>query len=145
MVAFHCRAAQPLILIGDFRPDDRLDVFLQLIGRRERPEHFEIADLFVYLEEREQRIGRDDLVDLEQQPQDVLFPVLDHLGGDDEFFQEPEFEFEDFAIHRDVLDPFCELAEFEQNRVEFEKPVSEMLKSFSLVKSLTLFISLTFS
>jgi len=65
------------------------------------PENFQVKKLVVDLENGKEHVGVKHLIDIHHQVIHVLPPVPDDVRGNDEFFQEADFELEHVLIHRD--------------------------------------------
>ena len=108
--------------------DERLaDVALHHLAglrrRRTEPEQFQVEQLVVDLEHREQHVRAHHAVDRHQQLADVFAPVLDDVGGDDELLEQADLELEDVLVDGDAAQlgqQFVETAEHPVQLVEAE-------------------------
>ena len=90
-------------------------------GHRAVPEDLEVEHLVIDLEDREQRVRRQDGVDVDQQATDVFAPVADDIGGDDEFLEQADLETENVLVHGDAAHLVEQRAQRLVDPVEFDE------------------------
>ena len=83
------------------------------------PEYLPLVTLVLDAEDREQGIGIDNRIDFQQQFLDEFAPIAHHVGSDDEFFQQLDFEFEDVLVDRDVFQPIDQQVDVLEYFIEF--------------------------
>ena len=88
---------------------------------RAKPEDLQIEHLVVDLEDREQRMRRQNRIDVDQQAADVLAPVADDVGGNDEFFQQTNLESQDLLVHGDAAQLVEQASQSLVDAIEFDK------------------------
>ena len=113
------RAVAEECMVMQLPAQDRLEQAHRLRRRRIAPEHLAFVRFFLDAEDRYQRIGINDRIDFQKQVLDEFAPVAHHVRGDDEFFQQPDLEFEHALIDRDAPDLLHQQRHVVEGLIEF--------------------------